>query len=508
LQDYSTRPTTNTDVGGDVAGFRSNVQSFSVLTTNYNSHANVLLYCTWGRPDLVAVGTFPSIQSMQGQLTTNYSNAASDFNLFGFAPVGDAFMATVASGLSINPTNGLETPGPGQISLWQSDIYHASTYGSYLDALVFYAKILGADPRALPTGPGSAASDLGLDPTACVQLQNIAYLMVLGSNSPGDFSFAADPSSQVVTIGSNALFAATVVATNGFTGDVAISVTGLPANVSANVSPSTVSNSGTSTLTLTISTNAPPGTYPLTVAGTHSNTTHTAMVTLTINVPDFLFAVDTNTQVVTIGSNAVFTASVIATNGFTGDVELSVTGLPVNVGVAFSPTSVNTSGTATLTLTTSTNTPPGTYPLTITGTSSTTSHTAVVTLTIDGVIPSWWLQQYFGTNTTNSSSCAICDADGTGQNNLFKYIAGLDPTNPASVFILNIVNTNNTPNLIFSPIVAGRIYTPQFSTNLVFGGWIPLASYTGPETNVDQATITDTNAVEPQRYYRISISLP
>ena len=31
-------------------------------------------------------------------------------------------------------------------------------------------------------------------------------------------------------------------------------------------------------------------------------------------------------------------------------------------------------------------------------------------------------------------SCATCDFDGTGQNNLFKYIAGLDPTNPSSAF--------------------------------------------------------------------------
>ena len=42
-------------------------------------------------------------------------------------------------------------------------------------------------------------------------------------------------------------------------------------------------------------------------------------------------------------------------------------------------------------------------------------------------IPDWWRAQYFGGNgtTTNGQSCATCDADGTGQNNLFKYVAGL-----------------------------------------------------------------------------------
>jgi subtilase family serine protease len=65
--------------------------------------------------------------------------------------------------------------------------------------------------------------------------------------------------------------------------------------------------------------------------------------------------------------------------------------------------------------------------------------------TIGDGIPNWWRQQYFGAgSTTGSTSCATCDFDDTGQNNLFKYIAGLDPTNPSSAFALNVamVSTN------------------------------------------------------------------
>jgi len=40
-------------------------------------------------------------------------------------------------------------------------------------------------------------------------------------------------------------------------------------------------------------------------------------------------------------------------------------------------------------------------------------------------IPDWWQVQYFGTN--NPEGVASADADGTGQNNLFKYLAGLNP---------------------------------------------------------------------------------
>src|SRR5262249_35731638 len=108
-------------------------------------------------------------------------------------------------------------------------------------------------------------------------------------------------------------------------------------------------------------------------------------------------------------------------------------------------------------------------------------------------------------STTNSQSCASCDASGTGQNNLFKYVAGLNPTNPASIFNLRIAGQIN---LIFDPIVAGRTYSPEFRTNLASGSFTNLTGYSGPNTNGNQATIPDLNATQPQKFYRIRISLP
>ena len=121
-----------------------------------------------------------------------------------------------------------------------------------------------------------------------------------------------------------------------------------------------------------------------------------------------------------------------------------------------------------------------------------------------------WQVQYFG-STNNPSAAPDADADGTGQNNQFKYVAGLDPTNPASVFVLDIAGVSDQPtqfNLIFSPVVDGRTYLPQFSTDLVSGVWPQLTSYAGPVTNGNQVTITDLNATESNKFYRIDISLP
>ena len=91
-------------------------------------------------------------------------------------------------------------------------------------------------------------------------------------------------------------------------------------------------------------------------------------------------------------------------------------------------------------------------------------------------------------------------------------MAGLNPTNPASIFVFNIASVPNQPawmNLIFSPVVAGRTYTPQFNTRLPNAGWTPLTTAAAPPvTNGVQVTLTDTNAIQPQEFYQMEISLP
>jgi hypothetical protein len=128
-------------------------------------------------------------------------------------------------------------------------------------------------------------------------------------------------------------------------------------------------------------------------------------------------------------------------------------------------------------------------------------------------IPDWWMLAYFNHPTGQSAdnSLASEDADGTGQDNLFKYVAGLNPIDPTSVFVLNIDSVPNQPSqnyLLFTPLALGRTYIPQFSLDLVGGIWTELTGFAGPVTNGGQVSITDLTATQSNKFYRIHITYP
>ncbi|MFF9770800.1 M28 family peptidase [Streptomyces sp. NPDC014636] len=83
------------------------------------------------------------------------------------------------------------------------------------------------------------------------------------------------------------------------------------------------------------------------------------------------------------GTSLTTTVSTATTSGSAQTVNLSATGAPAGVTVAFSPSAVTSGASSTATVSVGSSVPPGTYGLTITGTGSTT-HTAPYTLTVKG----------------------------------------------------------------------------------------------------------------------------
>src|SRR5205085_547587 len=118
--------------------------------------------------------------------------------------------------------------------------------------------------------------------------------------------------------------------------------------------------------------------YPVSITATSGSLTH--IVTVTLNVGDFSVSATPGSRSVLPGGSAGYTVAATALNGFVDSVEFSATGLPTGVTAGFSPATIAGTGSTTLTLTTTATTPPGVYPVTITGTSGTLTHTATITL--------------------------------------------------------------------------------------------------------------------------------
>lgn len=202
--------------------------------------------------------------------------------------------------------------------------------------------------------------------------------------STPDFALSASPASLSVTQGSNAGSTITVTPSGGFTGSVSLSASGLPSGVTASFG--TNPTTSTSTVTFAAAAAAATGTFSVTITGTSGSLTHTTTISLTVNpvggTPDFTISVSPSTLAVTRGTSGNYTVTIAAVNGFTGTVNLSVSGQGSRVTTSFSPASIAGSGTSTLTVSVGNKATRNTRTLTITGTSGSLTHSTSATLTI------------------------------------------------------------------------------------------------------------------------------
>ncbi len=129
-------------------------------------------------------------------------------------------------------------------------------------------------------------------------------------------------------------------------------------------------------------------------------------------VPDFTFGATPSSQSVLTGGGTTFSATATALNGFSGTIDLAVSGLPVGATGNFSPTTLTGGGSATLTVATN-GAAPGSYPLTITATSGALTHTAPVTLTITVPGQTMVWNSYDVTTQAGVPQATVTDTSGT-----------------------------------------------------------------------------------------------
>ena len=125
----------------------------------------------------------------------------------------------------------------------------------------------------------------------------------------------------------------------------------------------------------------------------------------------------------------------------------------------------------------------------------------------DGVDDLWQVQN-FGLN--NPSGLGNADPDGDRQNNSFEYVAGTNPSDANSKFNLSIANVPGQPTrkaLTFSPRFATRTYTVQYKLTLGPPGFASLPGSSTSDAGPVR-TVTDLNATDPTRFYRVQITYP
>jgi hypothetical protein len=115
-----------------------------------------------------------------------------------------------------------------------------------------------------------------------------------------------------------------------------------------------------------------------------------------------------------------------------------------------------------------------------------------------------WQVQYFGED--NPQAAPRLDPDGDGQLNHFEFVVGLDPTDPSSLFTVQITgNSKGSPQVIFDPVVAGRTYTVKYKDTLDASTWDTLLNETTDNSGPER-TITDNSVgLAGSRFYIVEI---
>ncbi|MEO8291410.1 MAG: calcium-binding protein [Gaiellaceae bacterium] len=102
----------------------------------------------------------------------------------------------------------------------------------------------------------------------------------------GDFTLAVSPATSALAAGTATTYTVSVDPSRGFTEPVELSVAGLPEGASAAFSQPSVVAPGSVGLTITTTRSTVPGTHPLTIAGTRTPTTRSAVGELVVRASE------------------------------------------------------------------------------------------------------------------------------------------------------------------------------------------------------------------------------
>jgi hypothetical protein len=195
-----------------------------------------------------------------------------------------------------------------------------------------------------------------------------------GTEPTPAISIALSSSALSVTQGTNGTVTANLTRSGGFTGNVAITVEGLPGTVTYTSAPATIAGGASSAvITFDVAGAATPGVINATVKATGTGvsavTAPLAITVVAAPAQSYSLGVANPTVTATQGATATQTVNITRTGGFAGAVALTASGLPTGVTAAFDPQSP-AGNSSTLTLTAAANAATGNASVTVKGTAT------------------------------------------------------------------------------------------------------------------------------------------
>jgi uncharacterized membrane protein len=207
--------------------------------------------------------------------------------------------------------------------------------------------------------------------------------------SPPDFSITAKPANLTLGAGSSKSSIITITALGSFSGNVSLSYNISPP-LTATLQPPTVTlsptvTSATSNVTVVAPSGSPPSPYDnLYVAGTSGLLSHSVYIPLNVTGPDFRMSATPSTLTLKQGGTAKSTITLTSILGFHGNVFLFVNSYGVNSSLDKSQVFLNTTATATLTISVQSNAQPGYYYAYVNGNSGNITRYAYVVANVTG----------------------------------------------------------------------------------------------------------------------------
>lgn len=183
--------------------------------------------------------------------------------------------------------------------------------------------------------------------------------------TPG-FGLTFDPTAVSINQGGTGSATIQIARTGGFEGAVDLAVSGEPAGLTATLGSESVEGDET-TLDLEAAADLATDTYTLTLTGSGADVDDvTAEIDVTVNAGTFELALDPTSLSVEQGTSESTTVQIDRTGGFTGTVDLEVTGAPTGLTTTLGSASV-TDDETTLEIEAAGDLTPDTYTLTVTG---------------------------------------------------------------------------------------------------------------------------------------------